>query len=38
MGADAIDLRNDIASLVVHGGHFTTGVVDFPHEFAIERR
>ena len=30
MGADAIDLRADLASLVVHGGHFTTGVVDLP--------
>ena len=37
MGSDAIDLRADVASLVVHGGHFTTGVVDLPHEFAIER-
>jgi ABC-type polysaccharide/polyol phosphate transport system ATPase subunit len=38
MGADAIDLRADLASVVVHGGNFTTGVVDLPHEFAIERR
>jgi ABC-type polysaccharide/polyol phosphate transport system ATPase subunit len=38
MGADTIDLRADLASLVVHGGHFTTGVVDLPHEFTIERR
>jgi ABC-type polysaccharide/polyol phosphate transport system ATPase subunit len=38
MGADAIDLRADLASLVVHGGNFTTGVVDLPHEFEIERR
>ena len=38
MGADTIDLRADIASLVVHGGNFTTGVVDLPHQFAIERR
>ncbi len=37
MGADAIDLRADLASLVVHGGHFTTGVVDLPHEFEVER-
>ena len=37
MGADAIDLRADLASIVVHGGHFTTGVVDLPHEFEIER-
>ena len=38
MGADAIDLRADLASIVVHGGNFTTGVVDLPHEFRIERR
>jgi ABC-type polysaccharide/polyol phosphate transport system ATPase subunit len=38
MGADTIDLRADLASLVVHGGNFTTGVVDLPHEFRIERR
>ena len=37
-GADAIDVRPDIATLVIHGGQFTTGVVDFPHEFQIERR
>ena len=36
-GADAIDLREDLASLVVHGGHFTGGVVDLPHGFEIER-
>jgi len=38
LGADAIDLRADLASVVVHGGNFTTGVVDLPHEFEIERR
>jgi len=38
LGADAIDLRADLASIVVHGGNFTTGVVDLPHEFTIERR
>ena len=37
-GADAIDLRPDLASIVVHGGHFTTGVVDVPHSFELERR
>jgi hypothetical protein len=37
-GSDAIDLRPDLASVIVHGGHFTTGVVDVPHEFAVERR
>src|SRR5665213_1133320 len=38
MGADAIDLRADLATIIVHGGHFTTGVVDLPHEFQVERR
>jgi ABC-type polysaccharide/polyol phosphate transport system ATPase subunit len=37
MGADAIDIREDIASLVVHGGHFTGGVVNLPHSFEIVR-
>lgn len=35
-GADALDLRADIASVIVHGGHFTGGVVDLPHEFELE--
>ena len=34
-GADALDLREDIASLLVHSGHFTGGVVDLPHGFEI---
>jgi ABC-type polysaccharide/polyol phosphate transport system ATPase subunit len=38
MGADTIDLRADLASVIVHGGNFTTGVVDLPHSFEIERR
>ncbi len=38
MGSDALDLRPDLASIIVHGGHFTTGVVDVPHSFEIERR
>jgi ABC-type polysaccharide/polyol phosphate transport system ATPase subunit len=38
MGSDAIDVRPDIASLVIHGGQFTTGVVDLPHQFAIARK
>ena len=37
LGSDTIDLRADLASVVVHGGNFTTGVVDLPHEFQIER-
>jgi ABC-type polysaccharide/polyol phosphate transport system ATPase subunit len=38
LGSDTIDLRADLAAIVVHGGAFTTGVVDVPHEFEIERR
>jgi len=37
-GAAAIDVRPDLASLAVHGGHFTTGVVDVPHSFELVRR
>lgn len=37
-GADALDLRADIARVIVHGGHFTGGVVNVPHDFQIERR
>jgi ABC-type polysaccharide/polyol phosphate transport system ATPase subunit len=37
-GADAIDLRADIARVIVHGGLFTGGVVNVPHDFEIERR
>jgi ABC-type polysaccharide/polyol phosphate transport system ATPase subunit len=36
-GADALDLRADIATVIVHGGHFTGGVVNVPHDFTIER-
>jgi ABC-type polysaccharide/polyol phosphate transport system ATPase subunit len=35
MGADAIDIREDITSLVVHSGHFTGGVVNLPHSFDL---
>ena len=37
MGADALDLREDLASIVVHGARVTGGIADVPHEFAIER-
>ncbi len=36
VGADAYDMREDIASLVVHGGHSGGGAVDLPHEFEID--
>jgi len=37
-GADALDLREDIASVVVHGGRFTGGIVELPHTFRISTR
>jgi hypothetical protein len=36
LGADAYDLREDMASLVVHGAPVTGAVVQFPHTFQIE--
>jgi hypothetical protein len=36
-GAHALDLREDIASVLVHGGRFTGGVVNLPHSFEISR-
>jgi ABC-type polysaccharide/polyol phosphate transport system ATPase subunit len=38
LGADVIDLREDLATLVVHSGHFTGGIVELPHTFEVERR
>jgi len=35
---EAIDLRPDLASLVVHGGPWTGAVVQLPHTFAVERQ
>lgn len=35
-GADALDLRADMATVIVHGGHFTGGVVNVPHGFQID--
>jgi len=37
-GEDAIDVRTDVADLLVHGGHFTGGVVNMPHGFELEHR
>ena len=34
-GADALDLREDIATLLIHGGLFTGGIVNLPHRFEI---
>ena len=36
-GLDVLDLRDDLASLIVHGPHVTGGAADVPHEFGIER-
>jgi ABC-type polysaccharide/polyol phosphate transport system ATPase subunit len=37
-GAQALDLREDIASIVIHGGPFTGGIVSLPHSFEIINR
>ena len=37
VGADALDLRPDLAELVVHGGFFTGGVTNLPHAFEVSR-
>jgi ABC-2 type transport system ATP-binding protein len=37
-GDNAIDLREDLATLIVHGGHFTGGVATFPHGFEVRGR
>jgi ABC-type polysaccharide/polyol phosphate transport system ATPase subunit len=36
-GDNAVDLREDLATLLVHGGHFTGGVANFPHGFEVRR-
>jgi ABC-type polysaccharide/polyol phosphate transport system ATPase subunit len=36
-GDDVIDLREDLAALVVHGTRVTGGLVDLPHEITVER-
>jgi len=37
-GTDALDVREDLAWLSVHGSGNAGGVVDLPHEIVIERR
>jgi ABC-type polysaccharide/polyol phosphate transport system ATPase subunit len=37
-GADAYDMRSDIASIIVHSGNSGGGAVDLPSTFEIERR
>jgi ABC-type polysaccharide/polyol phosphate transport system ATPase subunit len=34
---DALDLREDLAQITVHGSHLSGGVVDLPHEIDVER-
>jgi ABC-2 type transport system ATP-binding protein len=36
-GDDTIDLREDLASLIVHGGPITEGLTQLPHGFELER-
>ncbi len=36
-GADVLDVREDLASLYVHGTRVTGGLVDLPHTFTLER-
>jgi ABC-type polysaccharide/polyol phosphate transport system ATPase subunit len=37
LGADALDLRADLAKLIVHGGFATGGVTNLPHTFELVR-
>jgi ABC-type polysaccharide/polyol phosphate transport system ATPase subunit len=37
LGADALDLRADLAQLIVHGGHYTGGVTNLPHTFEVTK-
>jgi hypothetical protein len=36
-GADSIDVREDLASLIVHATRFSGGVADLPHSLEISR-
>jgi len=36
-GADALDLRDDIANIIVHGTYVSGGFVDLPHQVEIVR-
>jgi ABC-2 type transport system ATP-binding protein/lipopolysaccharide transport system ATP-binding protein len=37
LGADALDLREDLAAVYVHGTMISGGLVDLPHDFVLER-
>jgi hypothetical protein len=36
-GDDALDLREDLAALVVHASRTTGGIADVPHTYGFER-
>ena len=36
-GSDALDLREDLAALMVHGTRVTGGIADVPHSYSFER-
>jgi ABC-type polysaccharide/polyol phosphate transport system ATPase subunit len=36
-GADVLDLREDLAAVMVHGTRVTGGIADVPHDFKVER-
>jgi hypothetical protein len=36
-GSDALDLREDLAALMVHGTRVTGGIADVPHTYSFER-
>jgi ABC-type polysaccharide/polyol phosphate transport system ATPase subunit len=35
-GQDTIDVREDLATLLVHGWHFTGGITNLPHGFEVD--
>jgi ABC-type polysaccharide/polyol phosphate transport system ATPase subunit len=37
-GDDTLDVKEDFATLLVHGWHFTGGVANFPHGFEVDKR
>jgi len=37
-GQSAIDVREDMARVIIHSTKYTGGVIDLPHEYTIERR
>ena len=37
LGADVLDLREDMATVILHSTHDSGGLIDPPHRFEIER-